>query len=185
MGDSRHHKLVRWSVLAMLVLLLAITGTQVIGLAFDIPAISLFAALKKAQTYEVRSRLLMEAISKVGTCSMEDTAKLWADGLVGRSAAMQYAAMDEALRETYAARLETLAPNWVTGISSPYVAGYAIDSIIKKGKDEADVSIRFRLMTSTGPAGEYRATLHIARQGDFWRITMLETDEALEPYTLF
>lgn len=183
MGMLQRNKVTRWCALGLIVVLMAFAAMQVVGLVFDIPSLSVFAAARQAEQYEIRSRLLMEAMDAVGVSSHQAAAKLWADGLVARSAAMQYAAMDTELREPYAARLEKTAPNWVTGVSSPWVEGYSIEGVGAHGAKACDVTILFHLMTSTGPAGEYRATLHLINAEGFWHVAGIDMDEGLYPYT--
>lgn len=77
--------------------LLIIAAIDVIGYVFDCKYISVLAAVSDESKYEVRSRLLMEAMDRVGVCSPEEAAKVWAQGLQMRSAAMQYSVMDKAL----------------------------------------------------------------------------------------
>lgn len=134
---------------------------------------------------EVRSRLLMEAMNDVGACSPGDAAEVWASGLKKRSAALQYAVMDARLKTEYARQLESTAPNWVTGISSPWVDSYRIVRTECPDADSRVIEMLFSTATSTGPAGDYRAVLHLARDGCFWRITAISADEGLAPYTGF
>ena len=70
------------------VLCLIILFINILGLVFDYRYISVFAAAEDADTYEVRSRLLMEAMEDIGVCSPEQAALVWAKGLKMRSAAL-------------------------------------------------------------------------------------------------
>ena len=135
--------------------------------------------------FEVRSRLLMEAMDFVGVCCPEDAAAVWAEGLKARSAALQFAVMTATLKEAYARQLDETAPNWVTGISSPFVSNYQIIKTEAVSKTLQRITLQFFFATSTGPAGEATAVLDIAQEGKFWRITAIDADEALFPYTRF
>jgi hypothetical protein len=102
-----------------------------------------------------------------------------------RSAALQYTVMSAALKTEYASQLDQVAPNWVTGISSPFVSKFEILKAESISPGVCRVTLRFTLATSTGPTGEFNATLDLNQEGTFWRITAIAADEALYPYTLF
>lgn len=142
-------------------------------------------ALAQNDRFEVRSRLLMEATDYVGACSGADAADVWANGLELRSAAMQYAVMDAALKEEYARQLEQSAPNWVTGVSSPWVESYEITKAETLSDTVCRYTLRVSTLASTGPAGDYSAQLTVQKEGKYWRITRIQTDEGLYPYTRF
>lgn len=135
--------------------------------------------------YQTRSELLMEAMRSGGACTPEDAAKTWAEGLRLRSAALQYAAMNDMLKEEYAKRLESTAPNWVTGMSSPWVESYTLVKLNEGNANSKTAELTFTLATSTGPAGEYSASLLLAVENGFWRVAGISMDEALYPYTGF
>lgn len=144
----------------------------------------MIAAASKADKYEVRSRLLMEAMDSVGACDPKTAAEIWASGLVKRSAALQYSVMSKELKAEYARQLENTAPNWVTGISSPWVDSFTLN-IKDTNQNQKIAEIKFFLATSTGPAGEYNATLYLTQNGEFWRISNLSFDDELFPYIGF
>lgn len=135
--------------------------------------------------YEVRSELLMDAMNMVGNHTPQSTAKVWAEGLKMRSAAMQYAAMASELKEEYAGQLEKNAPNWITGMSSPWISNYKILNVKKLDTNSNIVEIMFYTLTSTGPAGDYKAILTIKKEGEFYRIVKIWADKELYPYTRF
>ncbi len=153
----------------------------------DLTYVNILEALAQPQPndFEVRSRLLMEATDFVGICCSEDTALTWAEGLRVRSAALQYAVMSAPLKDEYARQLNDTAPNWVTGVSSPFVSGYQITNTEAISKTLQRITLRFSLATSVGTAGEASAVLDIAQEGSFWRIVHIDADEALFPYTRF
>lgn len=167
------------------VCLLAVILVNLVGYFLGCEHISVFAAAKDSNKYEVRSRLLMEAMDSVGVYSPEDAAMVWASGLEKRSAALQYSVMSKELKERYAEQLEESAPNWVTGVSSPWIDSYRIVRIEEPNENTRIIELSFSTMTSTGPAGTYNATLTITRDGDFWRITEIVADPELYPYTRF
>jgi len=168
-----------WSALVV-VILLAI-GTNLVGWRYA----SVLSANAVVNKYEVRSALLMQATNHIGACSPEATALVWASGLHLRSAALQYAVMTKELKLEYAQQLEETAPNWVTGMSSPWVYGYSIVQHEAIGDNKHRVKLTFATMTSTGPAGNYQATLLLIREGEFWRIAEVAMDNGLYPYTGF
>ena len=135
--------------------------------------------------YQTRSGLLMEAMKYVGACTPEDAAKIWAEGLKARSAALQYAVMTDMLKEEYAKRLETTAPNWVTGLSSPWVDSYILVKLRDGNANSKTAELLFSLVTSAGSAGEYAASLLLTLENGFWRVAGVSMDEALYPYTGF
>lgn len=170
---------------AVLFALMSFTVINAVGWAFDCRYLSVFAAIGEADDYQTRSRLLMEAMDEIGACRPEDAAEIWASGLKKRSAALQYSVMDERLKAEYARQLETSAPNWVTGISSPWVDSYKIQSARSPDEDTRVFELVFSTATSTGPYRDYRAELTIAREDCYWRITKIRADEGLYVYTRF
>lgn len=154
---------------------------NIAGYIFDCRYLSVFATAGAADKYEVRSRLLSEAMDDVGVCSAGDAALVWAKGLYIRSGALQYSVMSKELKREYEKRLEKNAPNWVTGVSSPWIEDYSIESI-RDLDGRSIVTIVFSTLSSTGPAGELRAKLCIAREGAFWRIEYIDAEKGLSPY---
>lgn len=133
----------------------------------------------------VKVHLLMEAMDDVGVCRPEQAVDVWVQGLMKRSAAMQYAVMDDALRKSYAKSLEKTAPNWVTGTSSPWVSGYAIGRVTETAQGQQLYTISVMSETSTGPAGEYLAVLAVHQDGEFWRIGGISADDGLSAFSGF
>lgn len=177
---------IRFLCAAVLICLLASYALfDIAGHALGFAYTGVMSQLSNESDYEVRSRLLMEAMDKVGVCDAQEAAEIWASGLVQRSAALQYVVMNRELKESYALGLQKNAPNWVTGLSSPWVQGYGILEIQEPGENVRIVSIMFFTATSTGPAAKYKATLHLEREAGFWRIAEIDADDGLYPYTLF
>ena len=172
----------RLGIIVAVTFALAFCLLQIVGTVFDIPAISVFAQVSSADKYETRDKLMREAMAYIGVSSPDEAAKVWAQGVKLRNAAMQYAMMSSELKDSYAARLEKTAPNWVTGVSSPYVSGFGITDIKTEG-NKSIVTLSFATATSTGPAQTYAAKLTIEPEGDFWRITNIEADKGLSAYT--
>lgn len=176
----------RWFVgAALLFCLAAYVLVTLIGSIFNFKYISVITAVREANDFEVRSRLLMEAMDRVGACTPEEAADIWASGLKERSAALQYAVMDEALKAEYAAQLKKSAPNWVTGLSSPWVESYEVTASESPTEDSRVITLSFLTATSTGPGEKYEAVLYLLREGNFWRIVKIQAEEGLYPYTLF
>ncbi|MFA5676207.1 MAG: hypothetical protein WDA65_06745 [Christensenellales bacterium] len=134
---------------------------------------------------ELRLKLFQEAMEYVGVCGRDEAANVWAKGLMERSAAMQYSVMDSPLKKQYAKSLQKSAPNWVTGVSSPWVSGYRVFDINETDDGLFLYSLTVYTESSAGPEGEYTAVLAIGRDGDFWRIKGIFTDEELFAYTGF
>ena len=158
---------------------------NVLGYFYGWKYIGGLAAVAEVNKYQVRSELLMDAMNEVGVCSPEGAAEVWAKGLRRRSAALQYSVMSTELKEDYASQLEDSAPNWVAGQSSPWIQSFEIVSAEQSGEGLYVIELVFSTMTSTGPAGEHRAVLTIARDGDFWRITKISAEPELYPYTRY
>lgn len=140
------------------------------------------AAYTQGEDDRVRAELLREAIEQLGVCDPTEAASIWASGLQKRSAALQYAVMSADLQAEYRQRLSKSAPNWVTGISSPWVDAYQITSVTEPSGDTRIIQLIFTTATSTGIDAEYGAELQLAQEGDFWRITQIQADEGLYPY---
>lgn len=144
-----------------------------------------YALSTEGNQYEVQNTLLLDAMKEVGVCSPAKAAQVWASGLMQRSAALQYAVLTQALQNEYAKQLEKSAPNWVTGISSPWVESFKIIRSDRPTDKRYVFEIRFSTLASTGPTGDYDATVTVDRQGDFWRISKIAADEQLYPYTRY
>lgn len=133
----------------------------------------------------VKVRLLMNAMDEVGVCRPEQAVDVWVRGLMERSAAMQYAVMTGSLRRKYAQSLAKTAPNWVTGVSSPWVSGYTVEQTEETATNRRVYTVSIKTQTSTGPAGEYRAVLSLQEDDGFWRINAISADDELSAYTGF
>lgn len=178
--DHPVKKAKRILIISAALLVAGIVALNVIG--YCTGSAYLFAASARIDTYEVRSQLLEDAMREVGAASAEKAADIWASGLEKRSAALQYSVMSNDLKEQYAKELERRFPNWVTGMSSPWVDSYAITKTMSRG-EERIFYLSFHTMTSTGSAGDYHAILDITREDGYWRIQKIEMDKALTPYT--
>lgn len=146
---------------------------------------SAFAGNESGKIYSVRNRLLIEAMDHVGVCDPQSAATVWAEGLKARSAAMQFSVMDPQLRAKYIAQLEKTFPNWVTGVSSPWIDRYEILKITPLSDTRARIEMKFTTATSTGPAGNYPAQLIVEKEENFWRIISVVTGKELNVYTGF
>jgi hypothetical protein len=146
---------------------------------------SAYVAAKSGSVYPVRNQLLLEALNHVGVCDPESAATVWAEGLKLRNAAMQYSVMNSKLRTKYAAQLETTFPNWVTGVSSPFIERYEILKVTPLGETRAEIVLEFTTATSTGVADRLMATLTVEQEGPFWHITNIAADDGLFVYTGF
>jgi hypothetical protein len=176
---------VKWLGVVISTFLLTLILINGIGYLFDWKYVSVFAAVAEVDKYEVRSELLMQATDEVGVCTPEDAARVWAEGLKKRSAALQYVVMTKELKDKYAKQLEKSASNWVTGMSSPWVEGYEIIWTNTPAENYQVIELVIATATSTGPAGDYRAVLTLQHEGDFWRIKKITMDAGLYPYTGF
>lgn len=158
---------------------------NLVGYVFDWKYISVLATIEEVNDFEVQNKLLKDTFEEVGVSTPEAAAMVWSDGLKERSAALQYAVMSKELRDEYEEQLKLSAPNWVTGISSPWVESVKIIRMDEVEKDCYIIKLLFTTATSVGPFAEYRAVLTINREGEFWRITKIKQDQELYVYTRF
>lgn len=135
--------------------------------------------------YKTRSELLMDATNYVGVLTPLQAIEVWAKGLERRSAAMQYIVMTENLKRKYAEQLDALRSNWVTGMSSPSVQGYAITKTTGADDTHAEIDLKIETAATYSPPEFYDAKLWLVREGAFWRIDRIWTDNRLYPYTLY
>ncbi len=149
------------------------------------PSSDITAQPGQVDPYRTRSELLMKATKYTGVFTPEQAAATWAEGLKARSAALQYTVMTDKLQKKYARQLDTARSNWVTGVSSPWVESFVVTRDRKPNDTHAEIDLTFETATAAGPFGTYKAKLWMVREGEFWRIERIWTDEALYPYTLY
>jgi hypothetical protein len=135
--------------------------------------------------YRTRSELLMIATDYTGVFTPEQAAGLWAEGLIRRSAALQYTVMTKKLKAVYAGQLDALRSNWVTGMSSPSVQDYTIIKFNKMGDGHAEIGLSIEVGATWSPSELYEASLWLLREDGFWRIDRIWMDTRLYPYTLY
>ncbi len=130
----------------------------------------------------VRAKLLQESLWELGLCSSDAVAELWARGVQQRSGAMQYAALSNALKPQYAASLERSFPGWVTGVSSPWVASFALSAPMQE-REQSRYLVTFSTETSDGPFETLHAQITVAQQNGYYGITEIIQDEGLQTYS--
>ena len=136
---------------------------------------------------EARKELFIVALRQVGVCTPEDAARVWGKGLITRNAAMQLSVMSKELGEEYLLNLEQTAPNFMVGLSSPWVESFEIDNIAKTtDRDKYIILLRVCTASPSGNEDELKAILTVKRGEDrFWRIEKISMDDALYAYTGF
>ncbi len=135
-------------------------------------------------TYFIQSNLLKKAMDYLGVDSPDKAVAVWSEGLKQRNGAMQYSVMTKELKAVYAKDLENGHENWVTGVSSPWVEGYTI--LNKDKSHNAHIyNIKYNTATSAGPFDPFYVKLTVVRDGDFWRISEVNGDQASTAYTGF
>lgn len=149
----------------------------------DSPEIT--AAPGQVNPYKTRSELLMDATMYTGVFTPEQAAEVWAKGLEGRSAAMQYIVMTDTLKKEYSGQLDALRSNWVTGMSSPSVVGHTLTKVNKTDDAHAEIVLRIEVAATWSPSEFYDAKLWLVREDMFWRIDRIWTDKGLYYYTLY
>lgn len=174
------------------VMLLAGLGACVLLLLFgqavmqeEYQALSVFAYKSQPNRYEVRNELLLQAVDLIGACTPEEAADIWANGLKGRSAAEQYVVMGDALKREYQKQLETSAPMWVTGVSSPWIQSYTTTMVQSPTQTRQIRHLLFTTQSSGGPGPVVSAVLTLEKQAGYWRITGIAGNQDLEAYTGF
>ncbi len=141
----------------------------------DMPAAAAYTDL------QVKTKMLTAALGEVGVCSPRDAALLWAKGIKLRNAALQYAVLSGPLKERFLKAWEQTAPGWVTGVSSPWISKYELNSEHHRDGIYTYVIV-FTADTSTGTAGTYTARITVEADHGFWRITHIDTDDAFRVY---
>ncbi|MDD2377593.1 MAG: hypothetical protein PHD10_00910 [Bacilli bacterium] len=158
---------------------------NIMGYLFNFKYVSITKALSEVNKYEVRSDLLMDALNEVGVFDPKEAALLWGSGLKKRNAALQYAVMSSDLKKQYVKQLDETSPNWVTGMSSPWIDDYNIVNIKNINSNQLIINMRFITKSSTGYDQAYTAKLTLKRENKFWRIIKIDMDQGLYPYTGF
>ena len=93
--------------------------------------------------------------------------------------------MTKELKEVYAKDLEKWRPNWITGVSSPWVESYEIKKIESPDDNTQVFEVKFNTTTS-GPGYEsFTVALEVMNAGDFWRISKVAGDENSDIFTGF
>lgn len=168
---------------SMLSVLLLVSGRAL--LQDEVAYVCAFAYASEPDRYEVRYELLLEAMERIGACTPEEAADIWANGLKMRSGAAQYSVMDAALKREYGKQLEENAPMWVTGVSSPWIETYRT-VLVQKPEESREVRhLMFTTQTSAGPGPTYTASLTLEKEGGYWRIVKIQAEKGLEAYTGF
>ena len=139
----------------------------------------------KRNDNEINNELLLEAVDSLGVYTPIEAAQVWGSGLKSRNAALQYSVMNDELKKKYKIELEKNAPNWVTGVSSPWIDSFSILSIGNPSFDEYIIEILFFFSTSQGHYGSAKALLNISRYGNFCKIDKIAMEDFLYPYTGF
>lgn len=119
-----------------------------------------------------RIELLERAL---GAETPEQAVKTWAEARRTRNGAMEFAVLDPATRDKLLRSFEEL--NWVTGVSSPWIARYRIG----KGERGSDGSIRYPVQFDYRTSADADKPVDwskikpvhvIARKGEpFWYVT--------------
>lgn len=139
----------------------------------------------RADMCKIRNDLLITAMDFIGVCSACDAVDVWAKGVIMRNGAMQYSVMTKQLKSTYQKQLESTFPNWVTGVSSPWVSDYVISEIKKISESTVLYTLSFSTKTSEGFYKKYKAELTVVKNEDFYRISSVSTDKEFYVYTGF
>lgn len=108
-------------------------------------------------------------------------ANAWAEARQTRNGAMEYALLDPGTREKQRKTFEEL--NWVTGVSSPWIAQYRIGDGVKQADGSYRFPVQFDYRTSADADkpvdwGKIKPTYVTVAQGkdgdEFWYVTKVE-----------
>lgn len=105
----------------------------------------------------------------------EEAVRTWADAVQSRNGAAQFAMLSESLRERTLKSFEEMG--WVTGVSSPWTAGYELSAGASAGADRTGFDVAFELATSDGSAGGGTVKVTVERIDGQWYIAQLAADE--------
>ncbi|MBE6012637.1 stalk domain-containing protein [Anaeropeptidivorans aminofermentans] len=132
---------------------------------------------------KAKLRLLYDAIDRLGAVSPEKAIDIWSQGLIERNAAIQYAVMTDALKESYVKSLEENGYDfWITGVSSPWVESYEISDKVNTSDIKQEYHIKYNTKTSEG-SYHFNVTLLLIKDGDYWKIEDIAGDEESSAYT--
>lgn len=143
--------------------------------------------IRSSQTLllEQRIRLLEEVLSPA---TPRDAVEKWAEGVMARNGALQYAVISPELREINLPLYEDF--RWVTGTSSPWVESFEIVSEREISGEAWEYEVVFDTATSTGPAGANVARVSVSRAENGPRLSRQVSNErwhvaqiAMEPAT--
>jgi len=142
-----------------------------------------FANHTEVNPFEIRTTLLMETVKELGITDSYEAVEVWAKGVQSRNGAMQAAVMDDALQETYILSLNDNFPNWVTGVSSPWVSSYQIE---RQDDDGNRFIVEFVTETGSGYYATYEVQLTLIEENGCWKISGIGLDnDELKAYTGF
>lgn len=167
----------------IIIILIIILISILFNILYNIVDFEYVATALQINKYEIQSEQLKQATNYVGVCKAEDAVNVWANGLKLRNGAMQYITMTELLKVKYEEELDKNFPNWVTGMSSPWIDSYKITKTEKSNDNTYIYYIIFSTATSTGPSGNYNAKITVIKDDSFWRISNINIDKELYPYT--
>lgn len=111
----------------------------------------------------------------LGAQTPEQAVRTWAEARRTRNGAMEFAVLDPATRDRQLATFEEL--NWVTGVSSPWIARYRIGKGVKQADGGIRYPVQFDYRTSTDADkpvdwSKIKPVFVSARKGDpFWYVT--------------
>ncbi|MGI6146894.1 MAG: hypothetical protein GX183_06405 [Firmicutes bacterium] len=124
--------------------------------------------IRAVESLERQVQLLQMALEPR---SPREAAERWAEGVKTRNGALQYAVLAPELREKMLEYYEGLG--WVTGTSSPWVAGVEVVAERREVDGRWEYEIEYQWATSTGPAGKSREVLVVVQVGERWLVAQV------------
>ncbi len=130
----------------------------------------------------IKNKLLIEALDEYGYDDPIKTSMVWAKGLKERSGALQYSTLSKNLKKEYVLKLDEIAPNWVTRVSSPWVENYNLICMTKISDELYYIKIRIFTKTSAGPYENYDVMLKLIKEEEFFKIDEIKAPSHMEAY---
>ncbi|MBB6733946.1 copper amine oxidase N-terminal domain-containing protein [Cohnella zeiphila] len=119
-------------------------------------------------------QLLQQALAPA---TADEAVQTWAESVKSRNGAAQYAVLSATLQGETVQTYKDL--NWVTGLSSPWVASYDVSKPAQAANGSSVYTVVFKLADSTGDAGSGTVKVTVSAKDSKWFIGGLQmTDGA-------
>lgn len=128
----------------------------------------------KAQ-FKAQISFFNDVLDSVGPTNPDQAVSLWATGDKTRNGVYKYAVAGEKLRLQLIEQWGDPEKNfWIIGASSPWLAGYNVDSKIMTSPTEIEYVVKYFWQTSTGPGPTTGEKLYIVKDGANWFVDKVQ-----------